>query len=769
MDIEKLKSILTTFADPATTVEISKGNLLVQINDKTHLARVRLQDGDVFIDDDTGETMPATRWLILRIAKLPLLAERILQFLPSTPQFVHPEATLFDNLDDERPSENEHVADALDCATRLLGRRFAFTSSVVYLTSDAGEGKTTLIHELARQQAAAYKDKRSDWLLVPIALGGRPFMRFDDMIAGYLTNKLRFPLFYYEAFIELVKLGVIIPAFDGFEETLVVNASGDAYSAIGNLMASLDQQGTVIISARKAFFDYQELKLQARLYDSIGKSSVAFSRIQLLRWKRPQFIRYASLRGHPTPDELFNAVSGALHTPEHALLTRAVLANRLLTVATNETDLSGLLSKLGSSPVDYFPVFVDTLIEREVVEKWLTSGGDAAQPLLSIQEHRELLSMIAQEMWIQATETLKVDILELIASLFCEANKKASAITQQVQQRIKQHALLVPGDAGKNQFGFDHEEFRHYFLGLAVAKLIAGPDPLKNSDLSALLRRGALPSQVLDAVHVAFKPRSSSEMQPIIDTLRQLSAFDSPTSYLHENCAHLIIRLLSHREMGGVTLESLTFGSDALSGAFFTDITFNRCTFHSTGTASSSLKHCRFVECIFDRLDLNSTPHLEVSASVFQDCEFNSIVAPGRDGAIFDPDAFAFVLKTAGFTVQDSKLPILTNDPASYVHDAEFITIEKLLRCFSTRTHITDLLVKTKFGKQSGHVLDQVIPRLIKAGVLYQDTYRGGGKQHLYKIGIGMLRLQETLERSRGSSADFFRLLNKDTQIPQGE
>ena len=763
MEIDRFRAILTTFADPGTTVEHSKGSLLVQINDKAHLAKVRMKEGDVFVDDETGETMSATQWIILRIARLPLLADRILQFIPPTPYFVNPEAVVFDNTDDENPVENEKVPDALDWATRLLSRRFAFSSSVVYLTSDAGEGKTTLLQELARQQAEAYKKRTTDWLLVPIALGGRPFMRFDDMIAGYLTNKLRFPLFYFDAFIELVKLGVIIPAFDGFEETLVVNSSGDAYSAIGNLMASLDEEGTVVISARKAFFDYQELKLQAKLYDSIGKKSVSFSRIQLLRWSRNQFVRYASLREHPAPNELFEAVAGALHSEEHALLTRAVLANRLLNVAAGKRDLSDILSKLGASPNDYFPTFVDAIIEREGAEKWLATGGDAALPLLSVQEHRDLLAMVAQEMWIQATDSLKTDILELIATLFCEANKKTSSITQQVQQRIKQHALLVPADNSRNQFGFDHEEFQHYFLGLAISKLVSSPDTLRNSDLLSIMRRGALPSQALDAVHGVLKSFESARMVSVVNTLRQLAAFDAPTSYLHENCALLILRLLSHGEIGPIELSSLTFGAEALSGIAFNGIVFSHCTFHSTGTESSSFRNCRFVECSFDRLDLNSVSGLQVVESSFEDCEFGSIVPSGKFTAIFDPHSFHFVLKAAGFNVRDSKLPLQDVDAPELVEDEDFALIIKLIRCFSTRTYVTNALLKTKFGKQSGSVLEQLVPRLIQAGVLYRDTYRGGGRQELYKIGVGMQRLQEALECSRGNSEVFLAKMRERT------
>jgi hypothetical protein len=111
-----------------------------------------------------------------------------------------------------------------------------------------------------------------------------------------------------------------------------------------------------------------------------------------------------------------------------------------------------------------------------------------------------------------------------------------------------------------------------------------------------------------------------------------------------------------------------------------------------------------------------------VSESVFQDCEFNSIVPHGKETAVFDPNAFSFVLKAAGFTVQDSKPSIQAVDTATYKSDYEFTMIVKLVRCFATRTHITDILIKTKFGKQSAFVLERLIPRLIHVGVLYEDT-----------------------------------------------
>ena len=50
----------------------------------------------------------------------------------------------------------------------------------------------------------------------------------DDIVIGIITNTLRFRHVLYEGFIELVKHGMIVPAFDGFEEMFVDGSSEKA-------------------------------------------------------------------------------------------------------------------------------------------------------------------------------------------------------------------------------------------------------------------------------------------------------------------------------------------------------------------------------------------------------------------------------------------------------------------------------------------------------------------------------------------------------------
>ena len=72
----------------------------------------------------------------------------------------------------------------------------------------------------------------------------------------------------------------------------VETTTGEAFSALGNLLCSLHSQGNVLIAARSAFFDYADLPVSGRLFDAIGVNQVGFARLSLARWGEKQFVEY---------------------------------------------------------------------------------------------------------------------------------------------------------------------------------------------------------------------------------------------------------------------------------------------------------------------------------------------------------------------------------------------------------------------------------------------------------------------------------------------
>jgi hypothetical protein len=215
MDFPTFRRVLQSFADRPADIDIAKGTVVLAIRNELIEATIS-QRPDGLTVEENGQRWPASQWICQRIAQLPLLADRILELIEDEKYFVSPQGAVLDDINESPEEQLRPIDDISDTMLASLDHKPAGVTNVIYLTSDAGEGKTTLINHAARTQAAKYKQKKVDWLLLPVSLGGRTFMRFDDVIVGTLMNRLRFNVLFYDSFVELVRLGAIVTALDGF-------------------------------------------------------------------------------------------------------------------------------------------------------------------------------------------------------------------------------------------------------------------------------------------------------------------------------------------------------------------------------------------------------------------------------------------------------------------------------------------------------------------------------------------------------------------------
>jgi hypothetical protein len=748
MLLPDFKRILTAFADNEADLDISKGVLIVQVRDELIEAKLLQQGGELIIDEQ-GQRLTAVNWLVNRVARVSLLADRILSYVPEAPGFVTPSGRLLDQPDFSRGSEDSAHQDAEQCGLEVLGRRPAGTTSVLYLTSDAGEGKTTLINHMARMQANAFKSKRSDWLLVPIPLGGRTFLRFDDVVVAALVNRLRFQLLYYDAFIELVRLGVLVPAFDGFEEMMIASSSGEAISALANLVRSLKSSGTALVAARKAYFDYQSFKSQARLFDSVGTDSVAFARLSLDRWNEDQFITYGHNRGLSDPKATYDDVSKRL-SKEHPLLTRAVLVRRLVDVATQSSTLDGLLDQIGNAPQHYFFQFVSALIEREAQEKWLDLSGDMHQQLLTVEEHHELLSMVAQEMWVSSTDALKPDVLAAIAEVFAELHGKTPTVARQVRERLKQHSLLVSSGAASGSLAFDHDDFRSFYLGEAVGRAL---NRQQLNEVRPLLNSGLLPKAAVDEA-VLHAKRMTTNIAEALTTIQQLATSESAASVVRENCGGIALGLSDG--VPGVTLNGMSFPEDSLRSRTFTKLTVVNSHFQGSSLAGTRLTDCIFRACRFERIELHQDSRI---SATLEECHVAMLVRADRDEHYFDPSQIRRLLREAGFMLT---LPAnQTESPQQADPDSELRLVERVMRIFLRATQVNEAVIRVKLGVAAADFIDNVLPRLLRAGMFEEIPYLGSGHQRRFKLRIQMQTFESALSNCRGSFNAFLELISK--------
>ena len=755
MIAEDFRRILTAFADTPADVDFAKGTLLVQVNDELIEAHVGVNEGSLVVTEN-GDTQPAARWLIRRVARLPLLADRIIHNIPEEQTFVSPDGDFLDQIDEAPNDTDQYVSDVPDTLQSVIGRRPAGAASVIYLTSDAGEGKTTLISHLARHQAQRYKDKLADWILVPVSLGGRTFMRFDDVIVGALMNRFRFNMLFYNAFIELVRLGAVVPALDGFEEMFVEGSSGNAMSALGNLMQAMQSSGTVLIAARKAYFEYKNLKTQTRLFDSLGGQSVTFSRLALRRWNKERFLSYAEKRGITDGDVIYTDVSTHLR-PDHPLLCRAVLVRRLLDIATDVADRKALLHKITCDPADYFRQFIGSIIQREAHEKWIDKVGEPAQPLISEVEHYELLAALAFEMWCSGAEILPGDVFSSVAEMFAESKKKTKSVCHQIVERLKQHALVIGN--GIDRFGFDHPEFYHFFLGESIGQLLLQGDI---PSLRHAFRQSALPQLSMETA-ARLVARCATELSRTISIANQLFASEPRMSLVKENLSGIVALFLEIAQVKGCTLAGGAFPADALKGRRIADLTFANCYFQRTSLDQSNLDRVHFGRCEFECLDIGSPQSL--SAVGMTDCAIHSVVPIGSDVTVFSPTAIRTLLTQRGIaltttTSADSELEENTDV------DQSIRAVERFLKLIiRSPAGINENTIRQRLGTDAPLFLKEVLPRMIELGLIVEVPFSGRGQpQRRLRLGRQLDQITDAIERCSGDFNEFVRLASQSAR-----
>ena len=748
MDYGRLKEVLTAFADDPTTLYFEKGEVVVQIQQEVISARLRI-DGGVLLVEEDGVAQTADKWVTVRIAQLDQFAHGLSQMIQPNETFITSSAKLLDQIGSSAADHPIEVHETLETLRGLLDRRPAGMCSVDYLTSDAGEGKTTLINQLALSQASAFRKRETNWLLVPITLGGNPFLRLDNVIAAGLLNQLRSRRFFYDAFIELVRLGLVVLALDGFEEVFVETA-GDAVSSLGNLIRDMKGEGTILVAARTAYFDFRRLDQQARLYDSIPGYEVGFARLSLDRWGEKQFLAICDARQLPNGSDVYRQLRVVLPA-DHPLLTRAVFVRRIIDLAKDDA-LTFLQATTNLN--DFFHPFIDNIIEREIKYKWIDNSSGVSMSLLSLVEHHELLELLAEEMLLSKRTVLPTSACQDYADIFCEAHKKSPAVSRQVRERITNHALLAT-DATRTQIGFDHDHFREFFLGELVGSyLMAEFEP----DLRKVLRIEPLAPFTLDTAISTCVTRRASPGK-LIHCIQQVASSEGSASFVRENAGALILRVIGRYESySGALIHDLNFPNDALARPI-KDVEFRSCYFQTT-SMSRGLEHVSFQDCEFEYIELKQGVRL--NDVQLRECRIRALGYIKDEGDVrefYDPRDINSLLMTHGI---DMGQPQDLRPEAEIIdEDPELVQMRKLLTLFGRSTVVSDHVLNIKFGSGFSEFENSVLPALLGCGVLVEIPNRGGGSQRRYKLGRPVSQIGQVLVTAKGSFVRFVQIIDK--------
>jgi len=757
MTAEEFKQIVQKFADRKVDVELGGRTLVAEVQGQ--ILEVTLdQKGGLLYCKEGGREETAESWIIRRLGNLDILANRILEFVIDDKALVPVEAELTGVVDSEDSGAISHVEDVVNALPEMVNSLPAASTNIIYLTSDAGEGKTCVLEALARLQARAFLDRRSDWILLPIGLAGRPFMRLDEVIVAALANVFRFRYLYYEAILELVKRKVIVLGLDGFEEMFIESQTGEVASSLGNLVSKLDSQGTLIFAARKAYYHYSNLEAQAKLFKAIRNMNVAFGEAQLQRWKKNQFIQCCEKYGMTTQEAngIFDGFCTKLSS-DHPVLTRAVLARRAIKEVVNrggggESTITDILGVGDTSPESVFERFVNALIHREATEKWIDRTGEAAAPLLTLEEHRCLLMSIAEEMWIGGTDFLSWNVIEETTEVVVDSLGKSPSTVRQAKERIQHHALLQRKSSG-NTHGFDHEEFRTYFLGCRLRLLLVDPRP---ADIRRFLSVRILPELTV-RVAVRAPLLEEGSISSVLGVLKEVASAGPRSSFGRINAASLLVRIISGAGLHDQQLKDMYFPAEMVSGLDLRGIHFEECLFERISLRDEPLRNVEFRSCTI--VELVCLPDNHGNSGSFDSMSIPDVIRTGFDDKasfLYSPKSKRIFLQSAGFKIID-EAEVQAAEPEPEM-DERVNDVEKVVRAFSKATQVNSNILAMRLGRRWNEFERKILSELIRCGVLVEVRFEGSGQQRRFKLGVGF---DEVARARRLCGGDFKRFLDE--------
>ena len=725
-NIDEIRTDIAAFADSEDDVIIDKSSVMFSRDRQTVECEIIELPGGVVEVQINGRRMPYLDFIGEELGRMSVLAEAIKQKRQDVDFYVDTRATLTDSTESTIDQSSGLELLKTQCEKRSPG-----TTKLIFLTADAGDGKTALLRRLTRRVADDFSNSKCRWLLLHVDTQGRSFVRLEEAVAMDL-GQLRISGLFYSGIIRLVRHGLVTIAVDGFDELLAEIGSGEAYSGLGAFLKQLDGRGIVIAAARSAYFEAENYAAQSRLLSSLPNTSVEVEQMGLHRWRRQETVKFFADFRHESgqrieePENTYDGLASVLDE-DHVILHSPFLVHRMaILLAGKLITPTEIREEIGQSGLSVVPNVIRSFLDREVGEKWRDTNG---KPYLNREQHVTLLSMIADEMWQQATNRLSVEMVQLVAETLLDEWNLPQKNRIQVIERIKAHALLQTATSSGYR-SFEHEEFFNYFLAERLGNLLK--DSAQEGPLRAFLGKHSLPKIVAKWVSVG---QQNAKIQAFFGYLNSLARSEVRSSYLKQNVGLIVARAASaYQPLKGAKIEAAYFEGDEWKESQLEEVTFEKCTFLNVVLTGCRWINCRFAACDFNGLSYDVTTSLRGS-EFDRNCRVLGVlrVEEGLDHfRTYVPDKCQTIVELLGgrFMAEQHHHA----DTVAPVRDDLRSCLEAFLRIFSRNTGASDQVIALKLGSRRPLFRQSVLPLLSEHELIRKTQYRGSGHQDRFEL-----------------------------------
>ena len=604
--VDEFRGEIASFADDETEVIVqSDGRLLFVRNGQDVECRIfESSEGTELVELD-GATLPYRKFLSHTLGRLDVLAQRLLAKRPRPQFFIDGGARL------DTVAGTPQQSTAMELLDRACTDVPSFSSRVLFVTADAGHGKTVLLREYQFRQARRFLDGQSSFLFWHVDLQGRQLLRLSEALMGDLGD-LRLAGLWMSSIVTLLRVKALVIGIDGFDELAAEQGTTDALGALALLLNEMNSRGVIVAASRRTFFDTDDYLKRTKLLQQGVASQCEFDQLRLLDWNRDDTVGYLSaveaegrtfIEPQAAYDDLLAELGGR---PDHPMLSRPFLvthiAKALLRYELTPREFIGPMQ----DPMEGVASVVKAFISREVEQKW--KDHTTGEPYLSTEQHTKLLAVVAEEMWTAQRARLSVETIELLASTLMDDWGTPADRRRQTIDMIKMHVLLtIPENGPGDTRSFDHPEFRDYFLAQSLVEYLGPMNEGASLALTRLLSVAQLPDSVARFA-AGMYGEDTAAIENLLGVLSRLVADEWRPTFLQTNVGTIVPYLLGksdgHRRLvfdAKVVYPSLVFEDLKITNVELSKGALLHASLRGVNWSGVTLRDCDLVETIFDR------------------------------------------------------------------------------------------------------------------------------------------------------------------------
>lgn len=353
-----------------------------------------------------------------------------------------------------------------DLARRITAWLRASSARLIIVLGDAGRGKTSLMHHLARTLPTEMPD------VAPILVELRNLTKstaVDDLVGQYFMNhdvegisarKVRY----------MITSGRLALLFDGFDELESRIGYGQAEEYLQLLLDSVTDDAKLVLTSRTEHF----LSTSALLNAALSKPRITALGNTVM--SRPDS-RIVVLEGYSTEQIRAYLVRRYQGDAEQAQRRFELLDNipKLMELAQNPRMLAFIadLRHEDLAAVRESQALSAAGLYRELIERWL--GQDEHRPnsfgpVISTDQRRRACYSLAEQAWASGRPSIGMEQISAEAANILQAMATPSAEVEQATYQIGARSLFVRDDAG--EFSFVHESIMEWLVAHGAAQTL---------------------------------------------------------------------------------------------------------------------------------------------------------------------------------------------------------------------------------------------------------------------------------------------------------